>query len=419
MKLGRVALIAIAVALCLQPAAAGPDEPSGVAEGNASFACGLYKALAAKDGNLFFSPHSVSTALAMTRAGAAGETGRQMDAVLGTPRVATDRDRDYRGLIQALAAPGTVTEYSEDGSRKPVPAYDLSVANAVWSQKGWVYKDLFRTVVREVYGAELGEIDFADPVAARAAINRWVAEKTKDRIQDIVPEGMPSPATRMVLANAIHFKAAWPEAFTEGLTADGPFHVGPGVAAKTVTAKMMKATRKYGFAETPDARLLEMPYRGGETSMVILLPKEADGLPAATEHLDASTLSDWLARIKPAKVALTMPRFTFTKALDLGETLRAMGMTDAFDPEKADFTGITAEKPLFIGAVLHKAFVALDEKGPEAAAATVVMMEKGEAPGGDATPVPFVVDHPFLFLIRHRATGAILFMGRVVNPTQS
>ncbi len=211
----------------------------------------------------------------------------------------------------------------------------------------------------------------------------------------------------------------FPEAFTEGLTADGPFHVGPGVAAKTVTAKMMKATRKYGFAETPDARLLEMPYRGGETSMVILLPKEADGLPAATEHLDASTLSDWLARIKPAKVALTMPRFTFTKALDLGETLRAMGMTDAFDPEKADFTGITAEKPLFIGAVLHKAFVALDEKGTEAAAATVVMMEKGEAPGGDATPVPFVVDHPFLFLIRHRATGAILFMGRVVNPTQS
>ncbi len=417
MRTGRVAPFAIAVALLLAPAVAVPDEPSGVAEGNASFACGLYRTLAKKDGNLFFSPHSVSTALAMTRAGAAGETARQMDAVLGIPRVSASDG--FRTLVQSLAAPGTVTEYAEDGTRRNVPAYDLSVANAVWSQKGWAYKDLFRTVVREVYGAELGEIDFADPVAARAAINAWVAGKTKDRIRDIVPEGLPTPATRMVLANAIHFKAAWLEPFPEGLTADGPFHVGPRVALKTVTAKMMKATHRFGYAETPDARLLEMPYRGGDTSMVILLPKEVDGLPAATEHLDASTLSDWLSRVKTTKVALTMPRFTFTTSLDLGETLRAMGMTDAFDPAKADFTGVTDEKPLFIGAVLHKAFVAHDEKGTEAAAATVVMLEKGEAPGGDAQPVPFVADHPFLFLIRHRATGAILFMGRVSDPTAS
>ena len=416
----KTTAVSLAAALFLAsvpaPGALADDPPQdgakALADGSTAFACDLYKAVGGKDANLFFSPYSVLTAMSMGRAGAVGETAAQMDAVLHLPKFsATDA---VQALVSAMGKARMIVEMGEDGARKPVPAYELAIANALWSQQGWKFKDVFRTVIKEVYESEFGELDFkADPEGARKAINAWVEEKTREKIKDIVPAGLPTPDTRMVLANAIYFKAAWQEPFTESNTADGPFTVKPGT---DVVAKMMKTTRNYPYGETEDAQVVEIPYKGGDTSMVIVLPKAKDGLEALTKDLSATRLQGWIGALAGRKVALQMPKFTFTTPLALGEVLQGLGMKDAFDSAKADFKGITDEKPLFIGAVLHKAFVAVDEKGTEAAAATVVMMRAGSAPRPQE-PVAFTADHPFLFLIRHRATGAILFMGHLVNPT--
>lgn len=376
---------------------------------NTRFACELFRAVGASGGNLFVSPYSLSTALAMTRAGAAGETAKQMDAVLHLPR---EFPAVFREMVAQLHDAPQVPEEGGRG-RATVPAYTLAVANGIFSQKGWSFLDAFRKVVAEDFASEFQEVDFKVPEQARSAINQWVEAKTKDRIKDIVPAGLPRPDTRMALANAIHFKASWAEPFSEEMTADGPFAVAPG---KDVVAKRMKKTGRFAYAETEDALWVEIPYRANETSMVILLPKAKDGLDAIVSKLDGEKLSTAMRSLASRKIALELPRFTFTSELDASSALSRLGMTDAFMAGKADFTGITTQEPLFIGAVLHKAFVAVDEKGTEAAAATVVLMRAGSAPRPDE-PTPFVVDHPFLFLIRHRKTGAVLFMGRVTDPT--
>jgi serpin B len=324
-------------------------------------------------------------------------------------RLPADAPAAYRALVAGLSEVPT----ARVGEGEKVPAYALSVANAIFSQKGWAFEDAFRRTVAADFAAGFEELDFKAAAAARDRINAWVAEKTKDRIKDIVPAGMPTPDTRMVLANAIHFKAAWREAFREGATADGPFEAAAG---KSVTARFMKATESLAYAETDEAQVVEIPYLAGATSMVVVLPRKRDGLKALVAGLSGEAIDRWVAALARRKVALEFPKFTFTTFLDLTRTLPDLGMKDAFDAAKADFSGICAGEPLFIGAVLHKAFVAVDEKGTEAAAATIVGMRAGAAPR-PVEPTPFKADHPFLFLVRHAATGEILFLGQVGDPT--
>jgi serine protease inhibitor len=391
-----ILLIATAALLAEEPA------PSPTAKANNAFATDLYGVLRTKEGNLFFSPYSITTALAMTRAGARGETATGMDEVLhfgdGIPAA------EHARLAAALQ-PGTVTEgWGEDATKHL--AHEMRVANTIWAQDGLKMEAPFLATLKNGFKAPLERIDFTQTAKARKIINDWVAVKTEDRIRDIIPEDLPTADTLIALANAIWFKAAWKDPFNERFTAEAPFTTASG---KQVPIPLMHRNGTFGYTETDDLKALEIPYRGEETSMVILLPRKPDGLPAVESALSADSLAGLIGAMKEQQVDAKIPKFEITAPIDLTGILPKMGMTAAFNADRADFTGMTTAKPLFIGAVLHKAFIKVDEAGTEAAAATVVMMMKGGVPHVQAT---FTADHPFLFLIRHRKTGLILFLGR-------
>lgn len=402
--LGLVMVLTL-VAFAGEPA----EDAAPLVSGNTSFACDLYARLQARDGNLFFSPYSISACLAMTREGARGDTATEMDAVFHFP--ARGMGEGFHHLDEALEPPTVTDGWGQNA--KEVSAYELTVANRLWGQQGYTFRKPFLDRLAEVYGASLAEVDFHHPVAVRAAINGWIEKETHDKIKDMIPEGLPTTDTRLVLANAVYFKSQWKDPFRERATVDAPFHC-PGAA--DVEARMMRRVGRYGYGAADGVQILEMPYRGREMSMVVVLPRATDGLEAVEAKLTPETLAGWLGGLESVKVDVTFPRFKFTSGFDLTGTLREMGMADAFSLAKANFSGMTVEEPLFIGVVLHKAFVAVDEKGTEAAAATIVGMRAGAA-APTASPVVFKADHPFLFLIRHRETGTILFVGRVVDPT--
>jgi serpin B len=381
------------------------EDPS-VSAGVNAFACDLYARLSGEPGNLFLSPYSIAVTMAMVREGANAETAAEMAAVLHLP--AEGAAEGHRALTESLK-PGKIWD-----GRTKVPAYELDCANALWVQKGVSLLSPFTVTLRDAFGAPPERIDFAHRARARARINAWVLEQTKGKIENIIPAGKPGPDTRLVLANAIYFKAPWQEPFKEQNTARGSFTTTSG---RSVRPKMMTQTEQFRYAETEAAQILEMTYKGGETAMTLLLPKAGDGLPALEKALGAAELSAWIGKLTHRSVKVTIPRFEITCDFDLTATLPAMGMPRAFDPERADFTKMTTEVPLFIGAVLHKAFVAVDEEGTEAAAATVATMSLGAAPE-PTKPVVFRADHPFLILIRHVDSGCILFMGRVEDPTK-
>jgi serpin B len=400
--------IALAASLCapMVPPAAG-EEPAPAAttvarDGNA-FAFDLYARLrGAQAGNLFFSPQSISTALAMTYAGARGDTAAQMARTLHFSLPPEQLAAGYAALLKALGPAG-----ADRGVR-------LSVANRLWGQRGETFLDPFLTVMRRDYGAELGLVDFAtQSEAARAEINAWVLQQTADKIRDLIPPGALTPLTRLVLANAIYFRGDWAKQFDKAGTTDQPFHVGPG---RTVTAPLMFGKTSAGFAKHGDARLTvaELPYKGDEVSMVVLLPDAADGLAALEAALSADAVAGWTANLPRRDVLVYLPRFSVESAFGLAPTLSAMGMPLAFG-DGADFSGMNGKRDLSISAVVHKARVDVDEQGTEAAAATGVVVGVRAALPGE--PPTFRADHPFLFLLRHNPTGAILFVGRVVDPT--
>ncbi|MFW6132416.1 MAG: serpin family protein [Planctomycetota bacterium] len=407
---------------------AGPESPSAaleppkprdaavVAAGNA-FAIDMYARLRDEvEGNLFFSPTSIHTALAMTYAGARGATAEQMEEVLHL----SDAPDAHAGFAKLIAEINDshkirVARREEDGkvTWQKVPAYQLHVANALWPQEGYPFKDAFVNLVRKQYDAALEPLDYKTPAKARERINAWVAGKTNEKIEDLIPAGVLDPLTRLVLTNAVYFKSNWAEDFSKRATKDGAFHV---TAAKTVETPLMHQTERFEYAETDDLQVLSLPYKANELDMVVLLPKETDGLAALEKALTAEKLARWLDALKPHEVRVTLPRWKFTSEFSLAKLLKAMGMPDAFDKDKADFPGMTEAEKLFISAVLHKAFVAVDEEGTEAAAATAVAVMATAAPVAPPELKVFTADHPFVFCIRHRDTGAILFMGRVTNP---
>jgi serpin B len=371
-------------------------------EGGNMFAADLYARLAARPGNVFFSPASIDSALAMTYAGAAGPTAGQMASTLHFTLPAEKLHHAFAALAGDLNHP--------PGNWLGQPAYQFTVANALWGQQGCDFKPTFLGLLRDTYKASLNEVDFNQAEAARKAINDWVAKETHGRIQDLAPAGVLTNDTRLVLTNAIYFKGHWATQFEKSATRDEPFRLSPD---KMVQTRMMHLQHSFGYAETPDVQVLSMPYKANRLDMVVLLPKKPDGLAELEKSLTGEKLAGLLSAAKSRDVLVTLPKFTFASEFDLSGTLKAMGMTDAFDRQKASFPGITAKERLFVSDVLHKAFVAVDEEGTEAAAATGIIAWgrglKEEVPA-------FKAEHPFIFLIRHSPTNTILFMGRVVDP---
>ena len=404
---------ALALWLCLTGFLSAGHRAEGAAlplvESNAAFGCDLYQALRHREGNLLFSPYSISVALAMARAGGAGETASQMDTVLHLSREGAAQG--HRDLAQQLEPP--LVPEDEQAEAQGVPVYQLNIANALWGQEDLPVRERFLAVLEDDFGAPLARVDFRKPGEARDQINAWVESRTRRRIIEIIPEGEPGPDALLALANAIYLKASWESPFKVGRTAEAPFTTGEGVE---VTARFMHQTETLRYAGMEDLQVLSLPYRDGRLSMFILLPRKSGGLGELEARLDPEQLAAWLSALRPTQIHVALPRFQFESSFDLSGTLAGMGMRDAFDPARADFSNMT-EVRLFISLVLHKAFVSVDEEGTEAAAATALSMTRAMAPSEPA--VEFQADHPFLFFIQHRDTGAILFLGRFADPKGS
>lgn len=390
------------------------EETTLVAQGNNGFALGLYRQLQNNEGNLFFSPYSISTALAMTYAGARERTQEQMAQALYYPTSAEVLQK--LGLARAPLTPEQFAEafgrIIQDLNARGGDKYELRVANALWGQKGYEFLRAFTTLVEKQYDGKLQELDFATAAEkARQTINTWVEKQTNDRIKDLIGPGVLGAATRLVLTNAIYFKGNWASQFNEGATQDEPFTLAGG---GKVQVPMMNQQARFGYAEAETLQVLEMPYEGEELSMVILLPKQTDGIGQLGQDLTVENLTQWLDKTRNRDVIVTIPKFKMTSKFSMGNVLQAMGMKDAFS-EAADFSGMTGRRDLFLSAVIHQAYVDVNEEGTEAAAATGALMTLTSAMP-EPTPVVFCADHPFLFLIRDKATGSILFLSRVMNP---
>ena len=379
------------------------SEQALLVEGNRAFAFALYQALKGGEGNLFYSPYSISLALAMTYAGARGETAQQMADTL---HFTLGQDRlhpAFNWLDAELASRG------EGAAGKDEKGFRLNIVNAIWGQKDYEFLINFLDILAENYGAGLRILDFmAEPEESRVTINDWVSNQTEGRIEDLIPQGAIDELTRLVLTNAIYFNAAWEYPFNATMTADGPFYLLDG---GQVTVPMMKQTKLLGYAEGEGYQAVELPYEDVPLSMVILLPASGN-FEAFEQGLQAQQVSDIIDGRQFREVDLSMPKFEFDSEFSLKDILTGMGMPVAFSGD-ADFSGMTGNRELSIGDVIHKAFVSVDEAGTEAAAATAVTMPTSGPP---EPPAEVTIDRPFIFLIRDIKTGAIIFVGRVLNP---
>lgn len=377
-----------------QPAAA---DTASLVEANNRFAWKLFGVLRKQDGNLFWSPFSVSTALAMTYAGAAGSTAAEMAEALELGGVGGGVHEAYESLLAGLTPTGDA-------------GYRLEIANALWSHATYAFRPEFLAIGRERYRAELRSLDFAQGQAARQTINEWVARQTADRIRDLIPPNVLTPLTRLVLTNAVYFKGQWGEPFDPQLTKDEDFFPARDRSRKV---PMMHRRGRLRALEEAEWLAVELPYHGGAVSMVVLLPREKGGLAKLEPSLTARRVSELVERLSEAEVDLALPRFTVTSEFRLDESLQALGMKQAFGAT-ADFSGMDGTRELYIQAAIHKAFVEVNEEGTEAAAATGVVV--GVRAARPAPPIVFRADHPFVFLIRDARSGSVLFVGRVAEP---
>jgi serpin B len=377
-----------------------PDAAT-LARDNNVFAFDLYSRLAVAEGNLFFSPHSISSALGMTYAGARGKTAEQMATTL---HFSLGPDR--------LHAAWSDLRRELDGRGKE-KHYQLNIANALWGQKQFGFLPEFLRLTRAHYGAGLREVDFVGDVdGARQIINSWVAKETHEKIKDLIPPGVLDTATRLVLTNAIYFKSPWLDRFAKEVTRKEDFVLASG--QKVPVPMMHQHLESAMYSETETCQMLELPYKGRDLSMVIILPRKSANAGQVEKGPTSMELDKHLGRRKPYMVNVTLPRFKITAEASLKKVLSEMGMPLAFT-DNADFSGMSSQGKLFIQAVLHKAYVDVNEDGTEAAAATSVSV--GLTSIRNLPRADFRADHPFVFLIRHNATGSILFMGRVANPT--
>ena len=379
---------------------------SKLVESNNAFAVDLYGQLRTQSGNLFFSPVGVSTALAMTYAGARGETASEMAKTLHFTLPPGRLDLAMGALLSDFNATHV--------------AYRLRVANALWVQRDFRILDGFLKQNKTDYGTALFRVDFKGTTeATRLTINRWVDQKTEDKVKDLLQAGVLSSDARLLLTDAIYFKSDWQTQFRKDETKDGEFILSP---IRQVIAPMMHQSGRFNYLEGDTFRALELPYERSEVSLLVFLPNRYDGLSDFERSLNASNVRQWLSQLRPVpKVILALPRFKINQEFELRETLGTMGMRTAFSQSTANFSGISGDRKLFLSAIIHKTFVELNEEGTEAAAASEVFGVAGMIGLGgvaEEPPIPFTVDHPFIFLIRDNHSGSILFMGRVADPTK-
>jgi serpin B len=375
-----------------------------VVEGNTAFALDLYTQLKDKPGNLFFSPYSISTALAMTYTGARGNIAKQIGQVLHFSQAPERLHSPFGNLQRQLAAAG-----NQDGIQ-------LNIANALWAQQGHSFVPAFLNAATREYQASVNQTDFKTGAnQATEKINAWIAKQTKGKIQDILPPGSLNDLTRLVLANAVYFKGAWAKRFNESATSPQPFHL---ASAKSVQVPLMNQVEEVRYVENTDFQAVELPYKGEGLSMVVLLPRQTDGCGSLENQFTSALLSGALRQMKKREVVILLPKFKLESTFNLDTTLANMGMPDAFT-DKADFSGIDGNKLLYISDVFHKAWGEVNEEGTEAAAATAI----GVLTLGIHEPTPpppvFRADHPFIFLIRDTRSGSLLFLGRLADPTQA
>ena len=373
--------------------------------GNSEFAFDFYQAVRSEDGNLFYSPHSISIALAMTYGGARGETASQMASAMSFTLSPEELHPAFNYLDLELATRNELPEYEEG------EGFVLRVANATWGQVGYPFLESYLDLLAENYGAGIYLVDFStDTESARLLINDWVEEQTEDKIQDLIPPGGVDSLTRLVLTNAIYFFAPWDFPFELEDTSDAAFNL---MSGETVTVPMMSQIKELQYLDGDGYQVVEMPYNGQTLSMTLILPDEGS-FETVESTLAGSTVAAMIDGLEVTNVTLSMPRFEFESQFNLNAVLQDMGMVDAFSETSADFSGMDGSTDLYISGVLHKAFVSVDEEGTEAAAATAVIVGTTSVP---PPPIPVTLDRPFIFLIRDIPTGAILFVGRVVDPS--
>ena len=365
---------------------------------NSVFALDLYRELRTSDGNIFFSPYSISTALAMTYAGARGETEKQMAKAM------------HFSLSQDKLHPAFSNLQDKLKKVQKKGNVQLHVANSLWPHKEYPFRKEFLRLVKKNYKTEITAVDYVRQTEkARKTINAWVEDKTRDKIKELIKPGVLNALTRLVLVNAIYFKGDWASQFDKKSTREMLFKLSPDKAVKT---PMMYQKGQFGYWADKDLQVLEMPYVGKQLSMVVLVPTRIDGLPQLEEELNVENLRRWTSQLRKRKVDTWLPKFKLECDFRLDKVLQAMGMVDAFT-SNADLSGMDGTDWLYISAALHKAFVDVNEEGTEAAAATAVVSR------AICMDPQFRADHPFVFLIQENQTGSILFIGRMTDPTKT
>jgi len=411
---GLVGTIAVAAILAVGAEADAPIDPWAAGDtlvaGNTAFAFDLYRVLAAagEQGrnaeNLFVSPYSVSSALAMAYAGARGQTAQQMEDVLQFGLTHDEVPVMFGRLVDGIRCSGCGRPWMQGR------LYELNTANSLWLQDGYSVLEEFLDTLAIDYEAPAQLVDFLrDPDGSRGAINGWVSRETRGTIEDLLSPGVITSATRMILVNAIYFYAGWADPFSTGRTHDAPFAL---LDEEVVFVPTMHGAMAGAYVSLDGVEVIDLPFAGGNARMTILLPEQGR-FEQVERLLDAAVFEAYLARLEWGQLEIALPKFRVEAKSDLSATLASMGMPDAFNPDTADFSGMDGSRELHIGKVIHQAFVDVREEGTEAAAATAVMMLGTGIP---PEPIPVAVDRPFVFVIREQSTGTILFVGRVLDP---
>ncbi|MCC6822251.1 MAG: serpin family protein [Verrucomicrobia subdivision 3 bacterium] len=367
---------------------------------NTAFALQLYGKLRSTAGNLALSPYSISSAVAMTYAGARGDTARQIEQTLHFDRCKAGVHELFGGLDAALkTAPGS---------------NELNIANSLWPQAKYPFREDFLNLLKKDYGAAITPLNYErEAERARATINQWVDGQTRHKIAEIIGPGVLDGLTRMVLINAIYFKGMWWTPFPEARTQPDKFYARPG---RTLTVPFMHDFGHFDYGENKQLQMLALPYAGGQLEMIVLLPRRRNGIGSLESSLTPASLTAWTSGMWRQRVDVALPKFKISSGFTLAPALKALGLKDAFDLKRADFSGMDGRAHwLYLSTVLHQAFIEVNETGTEAAAATFISY-LGASLGARPVTWEFRANHPFLFLIRERATGSLLFMGRVVEP---